>query len=213
MESFVGGANIENSKKTFLNHVFSTTEESKAEIFNVLQYSFLGVIPVILLNKFVQRFIPELDIDKSSLEVLVEIILQIIVMFVGVIFIHRIITFVPTYSGFKYDNFVFTNIILAFFILVFSIQTKLALKTNLLLERTYSLWYGPEPEHKLSLKPRNDLLFNNNNNNLHNNNNLNQNNNINNNINNLNHNNNNNNFNNDFSSPIAANSFQPFFNF
>ena len=39
------------SKKTFLSHVFSTTEEGKAEILNVVQYSVMGVIPIVVLNK------------------------------------------------------------------------------------------------------------------------------------------------------------------
>ena len=61
------------SKKSFLSHVYSTTEEGKAEILNVVQYATLGIIPVILLNKFVQRFIPEADGEKSSVELLIEI--------------------------------------------------------------------------------------------------------------------------------------------
>jgi len=143
METIIGGiGGGMNEKKTFLNHVFSNTEEGKAEIMNVMQYSFLAIIPVIILNKCVQKFIPEVDMEKSSLEILAEILLQIIVMFIGIIFIHRIITFFPTYSGFKYENFVFSNVILAFFIIIFSINTKLGIKVNLLVDRIYFLWIG-----------------------------------------------------------------------
>ena len=67
------------SKKTFFSHVFSTTEEGKAEILNVAQYSLLGIIPIILLNKLIQRFIPDADADKSSVEVLIEVLIQLIV--------------------------------------------------------------------------------------------------------------------------------------
>ena len=98
------------SKKTFLSHVFSTTEEGKAEILNVVQYATLGIIPVVLLNKAIQRFIPEADSEKSTLELLVEIFLQTIIMFCGVILIHRFITYFPTYSGFKYENLTLTNV-------------------------------------------------------------------------------------------------------
>jgi hypothetical protein len=133
----------DSSKKTFFNHVFSTTEEGKAEIFNAVQYSSLGVIPIVILNKLIQRFIPEADTEKSSLEILVEIFLQLIIMFCGVIVIHRIITFIPTYSGFIYDNLVLTNVILAFLIIVLSIQTKLGIKVNILVDRVNELWNGP----------------------------------------------------------------------
>jgi hypothetical protein len=130
------------NKKTFFNHVFSMTEESKAEIFNTIQYSLLGVAPVVVLNKMVQRFIPEADPDKSSMEIAVEVLIQIIIMFVGVILIHRIITYLPTYSEFKYDNLSLTNVILTFLILVLSLQTKIGIKVNILADRTMELWNG-----------------------------------------------------------------------
>ena len=129
-------------KKTFFNHVFSTTEESKAEIMNVIQYALIGVIPIVLLNKLIQKFIPEANSEKSSIELLAEILIQLIVMFCGIILIHRIITFVPTYSDFKYDSFTLTNGILSFLILVLSIQTKIGIKVNILFDRVMDLWNG-----------------------------------------------------------------------
>lgn len=130
------------SKKSFLGHVFSTTDEGKAEILNVVQYATLGIIPIVILNKFIQRFIPEADSEKSTLELLVEIFLQSIIMFCGIILIHRIITYFPTYSGFKYENLTLTNVILAFLVIVLSIQTKLGIKANILTDRAYELWNG-----------------------------------------------------------------------
>ena len=130
------------SRKTFFNHVFSTAEEGKAEILNVVQYATMGVIPVVILNKLINRFIPEADPEKSSLELLVEIFIQIVVMFCGVIIIHRVITYIPTYSGFKYEGLALTNVILAFLIIVLSIQTKLGLKVSILADRVNELWNG-----------------------------------------------------------------------
>ena len=69
------------SKKTFLGHVLSMTEESNAEVLNVIQYATMGVIPVVALNKIVQKFIPEADTDKYNLEILIEVLIQIIIMF------------------------------------------------------------------------------------------------------------------------------------
>jgi hypothetical protein len=133
----------EGSKKTFLGHVFSSTDESKAEFLNVSQYSLLAIIPIVLLNKSIQRFIPEADPEKSTLELLVEIFIQIVIMFCGMIIIHRVITYIPTYSGFKYEHLTLTNVILAFLIIVLSIQTKLGLKVNILVDRLNELWNGP----------------------------------------------------------------------
>jgi hypothetical protein len=131
------------ASKSFLSHVFSTTEEGKAEILNVVQYALLGVIPVVLLNKAVQRFIPDADMDKSSIEIVLEILLQLILMFVGIVVIHRVITYIPTYSEYKYDPLNLTTVILAFLVLVLSIQTKMGIKVNIIVDRVLELWNGP----------------------------------------------------------------------
>ena len=123
--------NSELKQNTFLSHVFSSNEESQAEIFNALQYSFMGVIPVVVLNKSIQQYLPDADPEKSSVEILAEIFIQLTVMFAGIIIIHRIITYFPTYSGLKYDNLSITCVILAFLIIVLSVQTKLGLKVNI----------------------------------------------------------------------------------
>ena len=154
---FVGGAPTE-YKKTFLNHVFSTSEESRAEFLNVIQYSSLGIVPVVFLNKIVNRIIPDADVDKSSLEIILEIIVQLIIMFCGIILIHRVITYVPTYSGFKYEHLALTNIILAFLVLVLSIQTKIGIKTNILVDRVVELWDGPSSNKKSAPARRNVRL-------------------------------------------------------
>lgn len=133
-------------KKGFFSHVFSTNEEGKAEILNVVQYAVLGVIPIVLLNKTIQRFIPEADTDNSTLELLAEIFIQLVVMFCGIVIIHRMITFVPTYSGFKYESLTLTNVILAFLIIVLSIQTKIGIKVNILVDRALELWNGPSDD-------------------------------------------------------------------
>jgi hypothetical protein len=137
------------SRRSFFNHVFSTTEEGKGEVLNVLQYSLLGVVPIVILNKTLQRLIPDADSDKSSLEILVEVLVQLIIMFVGIVIIHRIITYVPTYSEFKYESLSLTNVILAFLVVVLSLQTKLGIKVNILVDRVQELWSGSGPrEHE-----------------------------------------------------------------
>ena len=140
------------SRPSFFSHVISTTEEGKAEVLNVTQYALLGIIPVVLLNKLIQRFLPDADPDKSSLEIVIEVLVQLIVMFVGIILIHRVITFIPTYSEFKYESLSLTNVILAFMILVLSIQTKIGIKVNILADRTMELWTGRSRENMESAR-------------------------------------------------------------
>jgi len=144
----IGGA--ESGRKTFFTHVFDMSQEANGEIMNVTQYAILGIIPVLVLNKLIQRFAPEADPDTSSVELLVEVLLQVVVMFVGIILIHRIITYLPTYSGFRYEHLTLTNIVLAFLIIVLSLQTKLGIKVNILYDRLLDLWNGSSGEEKKS---------------------------------------------------------------
>ena len=142
------------SKKTFFTHVFSNTDEDKGELLNVSQYALMGLAPVVLLNKTIQRFVPEADPDKSSVELLAEILIQIVVMFAGLVIIHRVISYFPTYSGFKYENFVLTNVILAFMVIVLSIQSKVGTKTNIIVDRLNDLWNGYSEEDVEQTKKR-----------------------------------------------------------
>jgi len=134
------------AKTTFLSHVFSTNEEDKAELLNTVQYALYGIIPVVVLNKLIQRFIPEADPEKSSLELLAEIIIQLVIIFCGLVLIHRTITYFPTYSGFKYEHLAITNIILGFLVIIFSIQSKVGIKVNILFDRISELWNGTSEE-------------------------------------------------------------------
>lgn len=142
------------SKQSFFSHVFSNTDEDKGELLNVSQYALMGLTPVVLLNKMIQRFVPEADPEKSSVELLAEIIIQLVVIFVGLVIIHRVITYFPTYSGFKYENLVLTNVILAFMVIVLSIQSKVGTKTNIILDRLGDLWNGYSEEDVEQTKKR-----------------------------------------------------------
>jgi len=145
---FSGGDGGGSSRKTFLNHVFDTSDESRALLFNIFQYSFLAIIPVLLLNKVVQQWIPEIDISASSLQITLEIILQVSIMLAGIILIHRVITYIPTYSGIGYagDLGLTNGVILIFLIIVLSLQTKLGIKVNILYERVWHFINGTESD-------------------------------------------------------------------
>lgn len=137
-------------KKTFLKHVFSGKDEDNAEFINAIQYALMGMIPIIGLNKIVQNYIPDVEADKGNVELMLEIMIQIAVMFGGIILIHRMITYFPTYSGYKYDTFSATTIILAFLVIVLSVQTKMGLKANILYERVLEFWNGePMPRENM----------------------------------------------------------------
>jgi hypothetical protein len=136
----------------FLKHVFNFDSDSKSEILNITQYSIIALLPIVILNKLMQKFVPEADEEKGSIELLAEIIIQIFIMFLGIFFIDRIITYIPTYSGLKYCELNITHIILAVLLIVLSLQTKLGEKVSILYDRVSELWEGTDKDDKKKKK-------------------------------------------------------------
>jgi hypothetical protein len=148
MESLDELSKTSSGKPGFLKHVFNFDEASKAEMLNIVQYGVLALIPVVILNKLMQRYVPEADDEKGSIEISAEILAQIVAMFLVILIIHRMVTFVPTYSGEKYVDFSITNIILAMLVIILSLQTKLGEKVSILVDRLIELWDGPKDTKK-----------------------------------------------------------------
>ena len=84
------------SKESFIKHVFYFNDKSKADLLNLTQYSLISILPIVLLNKLIAKFVPEADDQKGSLEISAEILLQIFVMLFGLFMINRFITYFPT---------------------------------------------------------------------------------------------------------------------
>jgi len=135
-------ADVTTEGKNFFQYVFNFDSTSQCEIYNMLQYAVLAIIPVVILNKSVQKFVPEADDSKGSFPILAEIILQMFSIFLGIFFIHRIVTFIPTLSKCPYKDFNFLTIIIQFLVIVLSLQTKLGEKVNILVERIIDTWEG-----------------------------------------------------------------------
>jgi hypothetical protein len=139
----------ENGKsKNFFKYVFNFNEESKHEMLNIVQYSLLAIIPIVILNKLMQKFVPEADELKSSLEIVFEILAQIIFIFITLLIVDRFITFFSTYSGTEYPKFSVVYIILPFLMITLSLQTKLGEKVNIIVERINELWEGKGHDNK-----------------------------------------------------------------
>jgi len=112
---------------------------------NIIQYALLAIIPIVILNKTMQKYVPEADEQKGTLEILAEILIQIVVMFIGLLFIHRMVTYLPTYSGMDYPEFNVILIVLAVLIIILSLQTKIGEKVSILVDRSLELWDGKQP--------------------------------------------------------------------
>jgi hypothetical protein len=138
------------SKPNFFKHVFNFDDESKAEILNIIQYALLAIIPIVLLTKSISRFIPEAEEDKGSLEITLEILIQVILIFISLLIIHRIITFIPNFSGVAYPEFHIIYIIMSVLLIIVSLQTKVGEKVSILVDRISALWNGNAKKKKKS---------------------------------------------------------------
>ncbi len=144
MESLDELTKTSSGKPGFFKHVFNFDEDSKAEMSNLVQYIVLSLVPIIILNKLMQKYVPEADDNKPSLEISAEVLAQVLFMFFGIFIINRIITYFPTYSGEKYPSWNVINTVIPMLVILISLQTKLGEKISILFERIMELWDGPK---------------------------------------------------------------------
>lgn len=124
----------ESEPTSFVSHVFNFEQDSRNEMVNIIQYTILGVIFISLLNKALDEYMPSVDKDKGSIAIFVEVVIQCIVLFMGMLFLHRIITYIPTVSGSKYAAQNVISIILPSLILLLS-MSKLGEKVSIIMDR------------------------------------------------------------------------------
>ena len=134
-----------NNEEGFIKAVFPFDEDQKGLLLNIIQYAVLAILPIVILLKLIKKYIPEAEDDKGSLVILVEVIGQVIIMLFALYFIHKIIEYIPTYSGFKYGEVNVFNIIPALLLISITMQTKLGEKVEILMDRLWELYEGHPP--------------------------------------------------------------------
>jgi len=144
----------DDSKESFFKHVFYFNDKSKSEILNMIQYTFIGIIPVLIVNKLISKYIPEADETKSSVEIIAEVVIQVLTMFSSLFFINRFITYFPTYSGSNYPDYNVTGVVLTILMITLSLQTRLGEKVNILFERVVELWEGKPAQKDKKKNPK-----------------------------------------------------------
>jgi len=142
----------------FVSHMTRFDDTIKGELMNIVQYTSLGIVPVLLLNKIVNAVFPELDEDKASWELGAEVLGQLFVMFVGVFYVHRLVTFVSPYSGHDYPTVSIIMTILPILMLLLSIQSKISSKSNVLYHRLMVL-LGQEEEDAAPVSKQPEQYF------------------------------------------------------
>ena len=132
----------DNMNVGFFKYVFNFDDDNKSMLLNLFQYSFISTPLIVLILKLINYYTPEDDDEKGTLEILAEIIGSLSVILLSIWFINKTVRYVPTYSNMDYAAFNETNFLLAFLILLFTMQTKFGAKINILVERLVDLYEG-----------------------------------------------------------------------
>ena len=127
----VGG----DGSKSFFNYMFSLNPNEKNDLLNMMQYSVLVIIPIIIILKLMKQYIPSENDKKASIEILIELVLQLIIIFGSFWFIHKLVAFLPTYSNTPYPHFNILQVIIPVTFILFSMNSTISEKATILLNR------------------------------------------------------------------------------
>ena len=147
---------IENNSKSlnngFIKHVFNFDNETKSNLLNTAQYVLLAIIPLTIYNHLVNSVIAEFDESKGNVEILVEIIGELFAQMFGLFFLHRLITYVPTYSGRSMGELNLFTIILIYISVLYQTDSQVGKKIKILVSRGVEIWEGKSKEEKVDSK-------------------------------------------------------------
>jgi hypothetical protein len=119
----------------FIKHVTRFDSDTKSELSNLVQYLVIVIVPFYLLNKGIANIMPEFDEKKGNIELLGEVIIHSITLLLGIYIIHRIVTYLPTFSGDNLSEINFMNI--AFLIIFIGLNSDNGKKVNIVYERLF----------------------------------------------------------------------------
>ena len=145
--NLIGGESSKLSFSGFFNYVFNFDENSKHSMLNLMQYILIGIIPIVVILKSIKYYIPEDDESKGTIEITIEVALQLFAIFFAILFTDRIIRYFPTFSGTEYQKSNIINIVLPLLIILVTMQTKLGSKINILAERLMNMYDGNHNVH------------------------------------------------------------------
>jgi hypothetical protein len=143
------------SANSIIKHIFKFDDDTKSTLMNLSQYTALAIVPVALLQNVSEKIFPEHDDSKGTLELLAEILGQSLTTLVGLFFIHRVITAIPTFSGSAMGDINLFSIIIVFLLTSFIFSGKVEKKFRAVSDRMLDVWDGKsEEKHKGKKAPQ-----------------------------------------------------------
>ena len=145
------GGNITNkfnniADSGFIKHITRFDSDTKSELSNIIQYLVIVIVPFYLLNKGIANVMPEFDEKKGNIELLGEVIIHSVTLLLGIYIIHRIVTYLPTFSGDNLAEINFMNI--AFLIIFIGLNSDNGKKVNIVYERLFGDNIGTNENNK-----------------------------------------------------------------
>ena len=134
-DSFIGGG----SQGSFVSYMFSMSDGEKVELINMFQYIILAIIPILLIVRLMKNYIPPVSNTKGSVEVAVELVVQLVILVSLFFLIHKLILFIPTYTKQNYPSIQFFPVLLPLLFILFTLDKNMGEKAQLLLQRGFVL--------------------------------------------------------------------------
>jgi hypothetical protein len=134
-DSFIGGG----SQGSFVSYMFSMSDGEKVELINMFQYIILAIIPILLIVRLMKNYIPPVSNTKGSVEVAVELVVQLVILVSFFFLIHKLILFIPTYTKQNYPSIQFFPVLLPLLFILFTLDKNMGEKAQLLLQRGFVL--------------------------------------------------------------------------
>ena len=128
----IGGSD---NDKSFVDYMTSFSATEKAQLMNLVQYCGIAVVPLLAVLKLMKMYMPVNNPLKPTSELVFEVLIQLIVILVAFFFIHKLVLYFPTYSQVNYENFSLLSGMLPLLFLMFTLDTKISEKLNVLFDR------------------------------------------------------------------------------
>jgi hypothetical protein len=144
----------------FFSYVFKLSKFKQEDLLNVMQYTALSILPIMLFLYYTKKYFPSITHEDSSLYLFTLTFVELIFMIVGIFFIDRIINFIPTFSGKYYEVINLTNVILIFVIFMLISRAGFRERTSILLYR-FDNWFTVDDwiAAKLGVVPKKFDMF------------------------------------------------------
>lgn len=130
------------SHDSFYHYITYFDSEQKNELMNMIQYALFIIIPVMLLNKGIEELIaPGID-HKTTFEISLELVSEIVLLMIGMFFIHRLVSYIPTYSEKPYSSFSLIGFVFSFVTVLLHTESNIKTKVNHVYEKVYEYISG-----------------------------------------------------------------------